>query len=46
MPFLIKENRNIIADQINDSIIEDFKTQLIELINEILNKEIPFTEKV
>ena len=46
MPFLIKEGRDVIADQINDSIIEDFKTQLIELINEILNKEIPFTEKV
>lgn len=46
MPFLIKENRDIIADQISDSMIEDFKSQLIGLINEILNKEIPFTEKI
>lgn len=46
MPFLMKEGREIITDQIDDSIIENFKTELIELINELLNNEIPFLEKI
>ena len=46
MPILIKDQSDVIADQINDSIIHDFKSQLIVLINEILNKELPFTEKI
>lgn len=46
MPFLIKEGREIISDVIDDSMIENFKSELIGLINEILNMEIPFTEKL
>jgi len=31
---------------VNSEILEDYKTQLVLLLNEILNPEIPFTEKI
>lgn len=46
MPFVIKEGREIVTDLIDNAVIEDFKTQLIVLVNELLNPEIPFTEKL
>ena len=35
-----------ICDLISDKILEEFRAQLIVLINEILNPEVPFVEKV
>ncbi len=46
MPFQIKEGREVILNEVDDSVLEDFKTELIELLNEILNVEIPFEEKI
>ncbi len=45
LPFGIKEGKEVITD-ITPEILEDFKTEIIALINEILNAEIPFEEKV
>ena len=44
IPFQIKEGREIIANTIDGSIKEDFKTELIKLINKILDASIPFEE--
>jgi hypothetical protein len=33
-------------DFVNDDMLDEFKTQLVTLINEILNTDIPFTEKI
>ena len=44
MPFQIKEGREVISDTIDDSIKKDFKTELIQLINTILDAAIPFKE--
>jgi ATP-dependent helicase/DNAse subunit B len=45
LPFGIKEDKN--ADSvINKEVLEAFKTEIISLINEILNTEVPFEEKV
>lgn len=46
MPFQIKEGREVIVNQVDDSILGDFKTELIVLLNEILNVEFPFEEKI
>lgn len=45
MPFQIKEGREVILNQVDNSVLEDFKTELIGLLNEILNVAIPFEEK-
>ena len=45
MPFQIKEGREVILNEVDDSVLEDFKTELIGLLNEILNVELPFEEK-
>ena len=45
MPIQFKVESDVAA-LIDDSIMNDFKSQLIELLNEILNTEIPFTEKL
>ncbi|ELY2009489.1 PD-(D/E)XK nuclease family protein [Flavobacterium psychrophilum] len=44
LPFGIKQGKEILIN-INSEIIEHFKTEIIILINEILNIEIPFEEK-
>lgn len=41
----IERNANVV-ELIDTAILEEFKTQLIILINEILNPEIPFEEKI
>ncbi|MBA4155327.1 PD-(D/E)XK nuclease family protein, partial [Flavobacterium sp.] len=46
MPFQIKEGREVILNEVDDSVLEDFKTELIGLLNEILNVELPFEEKI
>ncbi|UPQ80312.1 PD-(D/E)XK nuclease family protein [Flavobacterium azooxidireducens] len=46
MPFQIKEGREVIVNQVDDSVLDDFKTELIVLLNEILNVEFPFEEKI
>lgn len=46
MPFQIKEGREVILNEVDDSVLEDFKTELIVLLNEILNVELPFEEKI
>ncbi|GGD21205.1 PD-(D/E)XK nuclease family protein [Flavobacterium orientale] len=46
MPFQIKEGRDVITNEIDDSILENFKTELLDLLLEILNQEIPFEEKI
>jgi len=46
MPFTIKENSRSKGEQnISQEILDSFKTQLSNLIIEICNPEIPFTEK-
>lgn len=45
MPFQIKEGREVISDTVNSSVIEDFKTELIQLLNLILEKTVPFQEE-
>ena len=45
MPFQIKEGREVVTQLVNSDVIEDFKTELIQLINLILDKNIPFEEK-
>ncbi len=45
MPFQIKSGREVITNQITASIMVNFKTELIGLINEILDPEIPFEER-
>ncbi|MCL9806000.1 PD-(D/E)XK nuclease family protein [Flavobacterium amniphilum] len=44
MPFGFKEGKEI-SSSVTPGILDDFKTQLIGLINEILSPEIPFEEK-
>ena len=44
MPFQVKEGKEIFT-AITPEILEEFKTQIIDLLVEILNPEIPFTEK-
>ncbi len=46
MPFRIKEDKTVITEVVNDEIIGYFLNELIFLINEILNPEIPFVEKM
>ncbi|MDD2984801.1 PD-(D/E)XK nuclease family protein [Flavobacterium sp.] len=45
MPFQIKEGREVVTHLVNNEVIEDFKTELIQLINLILDENIPFEEK-
>ncbi|WP_396172791.1 PD-(D/E)XK nuclease family protein [Flavobacterium sp.] len=45
MPFIHKEDK-IVVSEIDDAIIQDFKTQLIELLNELFNTAVPFVEKI
>jgi ATP-dependent helicase/nuclease subunit B len=45
MPFQIKEGRDVITNLIDTSVLEAFKTELIGLLNEILDREFPFEEK-
>ncbi|MCB0443750.1 MAG: PD-(D/E)XK nuclease family protein, partial [Flavobacterium sp.] len=46
MPFQIKQGREVISNKVNASIVEDFKTELINLLNFILEKSISFEEKI
>ena len=46
MPFQIKEGRELVSDVVDDSVLNDFKTELILLLNEILNVDLPFEEKI
>ena len=45
LPFGIKEDKNV-DSLINTEVLEAFKTEIIGLINEILNVAIPFEEKL
>jgi ATP-dependent helicase/DNAse subunit B len=45
LPFGIKEDKNV-DSVINAEVLEAFKTEVVALINEMLNPEIPFEEKV
>ena len=45
LPFGIKEDKNV-EGAINTEVLEAFKTEIIGLINEILNVAIPFEEKL
>ena len=45
MPFQIKEGKDIIANAVDIEVLSEFKTQLIQLFQEIFNPDIPFTEK-
>ena len=45
LPFGIKEDKTVLTT-INSEILEHFKTEIIVLINEILDIEIPFEEKI
>lgn len=44
MPFGFKDGKEV-STSVTISVLDDFKTQLIGLINEILSPEIPFEEK-
>ena len=46
MPFQIKEGRELVSDLIDEEVLNDFKTELIGLLNEILNVDLPFEEKI
>ncbi len=46
MPFQIKEGRELVSDLIDQEVLNDFKTELIGLLNEILNVNCPFEEKI
>lgn len=46
MPFQIKEGREVITNSVDVSVIEDFKAELIRLLNIILEKSIPFEEEI
>ena len=46
MPFQIKEKKELLSDLIDNSVLNDFKTELIGLLNEILNVDYPFEEKI
>ena len=46
MPFQIKEGRELVSDVVDDSVLNDFKTELIVLLNEILNVDLHFEEKI
>lgn len=45
LPFGIKEDKNV-DSEINAEVLEAFKTEVITLINELLNPEVPFEEKL
>ncbi|ESU21859.1 hypothetical protein FCR2A7T_03180 [Flavobacterium cauense R2A-7] len=45
LPFGIKEDKNV-DSEINAEVLEAFKTEVITLINEMLNPEVPFEEKL
>jgi len=45
LPFGIKEEKELFTT-ITPEVLEQFKTEIIVLINEILNAEIPFEEKI
>jgi PD-(D/E)XK nuclease superfamily protein len=45
LPFGVKEDKNA-ATVITPDVLESFKTEIISMINEILNAEIPFEEKL
>jgi PD-(D/E)XK nuclease superfamily protein len=45
LPFNFKEDKTVVS-VVNEDISEKYQTQLILLLNEILDKEIPFTEKI
>jgi len=46
MPFQIKEGREVITNTISQDVLDSFLTEIIILINEILDQEIPFLEKI
>ncbi|AWH84263.1 PD-(D/E)XK nuclease family protein [Flavobacterium album] len=48
MSFSFKDSydKSISKDIVDSELLEEFKTQLIILINEILDKELPFVEKI
>ena len=46
MPFQIKEGKEVITNNVDVSVIEDFKVELIRLLNIILEKSIPFEEEI
>ncbi|QYJ68858.1 PD-(D/E)XK nuclease family protein [Flavobacterium litorale] len=45
MPFSFKEGSTTM-DEVDDNLLEAYKTQLIVLINQILNAEVPFEEVI
>ena len=46
MPFGFGKGRGVVAEtQISNEILDNFKEELVYLINEILNKELSFKEK-
>lgn len=45
MPFGLKKEKEIFTS-ITSEVIEDFKSEMVFLLNEILNVNIPFEEKV
>lgn len=46
MPFRLKEGRNVVSETVSAEILEEFTIRIIDLINEILNPDIPFEEKL
>ncbi|WP_294821866.1 PD-(D/E)XK nuclease family protein [uncultured Flavobacterium sp.] len=48
MSFCYKDafDKSVVKEIVDGELLEEFKTQLITLINEILNQEVPFVEKV
>ncbi|HSD15499.1 MAG TPA: PD-(D/E)XK nuclease family protein [Flavobacterium sp.] len=45
LPFGVKEDKNV-DSTISSEVLESFKTEVVSLINEILDAEIPFEEKL
>ncbi|WP_276980317.1 PD-(D/E)XK nuclease family protein [Flavobacterium filum] len=46
MPFQIKIGKDVIANTIDSTILDEFITEIIQLLNEILNVELSFEEKI
>lgn len=46
MPFQLKEGREVVSNLVDESVMNDFKSQLIFLLNQILDVELPFEEKI
>jgi len=46
MPFQIKEGREVILNEVDDTVLEDFKTELITLLKKILDEQTPFVEQI